>query len=329
MGPLKAIKMKGQPHSFILRVVSFVLISVLATCLLGGCWSKVEIEQMAFISVVGVDRADKDGLLVSFQIVNPRALTKGGAGGGGGGEPPVFVLSVTARTVPDALAKLEEESSRIVRFKQLSAIVLGEDLARDGIGQVMDFFARHWEMRRSIWVLVAKKSAQDVLLKGAPVQEKIPGMAIKMEMERRARLSPTRYPVTLGDFLTGLTREGDDAIASSVEIGPMQEQKSGNSVKKEKEGDTKEKATGGMKELVFSGAGVFRGEKLVAFLGPQETRGVRWFKGKVPGGVFTVPVKTRATWASLVTDRETTRVKPVVTKTGIRYDVKIMDEGFI
>ncbi|HHW40595.1 MAG TPA: Ger(x)C family spore germination protein [Syntrophomonadaceae bacterium] len=307
-----------------------MLLGVLAICLLGGCWSKVEIEQMAFISLVGVDRADKEDLLVSFQIVNPRALARGSGGGsGGGGEPPVFVLSVTARTVPDALAKLAEESPRVVRFKQLSAIVLGEDLARSGVGQVMDFFARHWEMRRSIWVLVAKKSAQDVLLKGAPVSERVPGMAIKMEMERRAILSPTRYPVALGDFLTGLAREGEDAIASSVEIGPMQEKKPGGSGGKEEGGDTKEKATTGMKELVFSGAGVFRGEKLVAFLGPQETRGVRWFKGKVPGGVLTVPVKTQGTWASLTTDREITRVKPVVTKTGIRYDVEIMDEGFI
>lgn len=309
------------------RMACLLLLIILMLCLLAGCWSKVEIEQMAFISVVGIDRADDGDLLVSFQIVNPRALARGGGGAGGGGnEPPVFVITERARTLPDALARLEEESPRVVHFKQLTAIVLGEDLARSGVRDVMDFFARHWEMRRSIWVLVAKKSAQDVLLKGAPVSEKIPGIAIKMEMERRALLAPTRYPVTLGDFLTGLTREGEDGIASSVEVGPMQEGKPGG---QGEGGATKEKTTSRTKELVFSGAGVFRGDKLVAFLGPQETRGVRWFRGKVPGGVFTVPVKTQGTWASLVTDRERTRVKPVITKTGIRFDVEIQDEGYI
>ncbi|KUK35808.1 MAG: Spore germination protein KC, partial [Thermacetogenium phaeum] len=121
-----------------LRLISF-LVSVLLMTGCAGCWSAVEIDQMSFISVVGVDRLGPQELLVSFQIVNPRALAGGGGQGGrgGGDEPPVIVLSVKARTVPDALAKLASESPRVVRFKQLSAIVLGEELAKDGIASVV------------------------------------------------------------------------------------------------------------------------------------------------------------------------------------------------
>ncbi|MDK2880590.1 MAG: spore germination protein [Clostridia bacterium] len=312
-----------------LRLISF-LVSVLLMTGCAGCWSAVEIDQMSFISVVGVDRLGPQELLVSFQIVNPRALAGGGGQGGrgGGDEPPVIVLSVKARTVPDALAKLASESPRVVRFKQLSAIVLGEELAKDGIASVVDFFARHWEMRRSIWILVAKGSAEEVLLKGAPLQEKVPGMAIKMSMERRDQLAPVRYPVRLGDFLSDLTRDGTDAIASSVEVGPMQEARiDGRS--REQGGGSKEQATTGMKEIVFRGAGVFKGDKLVAFLGPQETRGVRWMRGSITGGIYTVPTPTQGTWASLVTERGEVRIKPVITEDNIRFQVKIKDDGYI
>lgn len=278
---------------------------------------------MSFVSVVGVDRAGED-LLVSFQIVVPRSLAKEG---GGGGEPPVFVLSVKERTIPDALAKISQESPRVVRFKQLDAIVLGEDLGKEGAGHVMDFFARHWEMRRSIWVLMAHGSAQEVLLKGAPVQEKVPGSAIKMMMEREDRLAPTHYPIMLGDFINNLSREGVDAIISAVHIRPMQEKKAGVSVE-ERESEEK-KVTAERKEMAFQGAGVFRGDKLVGYLGPHETRGVRSILGKLQGGIYTVPTPSQGIWASLVTDKSSARIKPVVTKDKISFQIEIRDEGYV
>lgn len=321
--------MKMRRPRLKVRITAFFLLAIFCTSTWCGCWSRVEIEEMSFISVVGVDRAGPQELLVSFQVVNPRALAKGMGGGGGGNEPPVLVLSVKARTIPDALAKIAAESPRVVRFKQLSTIILGEDLAREGVRDVMDFFTRHWEIRRSIYVLVAVGKAQDVLLKGSPVTEKVPGTAIKMIMERKSRLAPTRYPEALGDFITGLTRAGKDAIASSIRVGPMQENKKDETTGKKDSDPTKEKVVGGVKELVLEGAGVFRGDKLIAFLGPQETRGVRWVQGKVQGGIYTVPTPARGAWASLVTTRTTTRVKPEITKSKIRFIIDIKDRGYI
>lgn len=317
--------MKKMLTKLRVRVISLLLVTVLMIVSCSGCWSRVEIEKMSFVSVVGVDRTGRD-LLVSFQIVNPRALAKNGAGGGGG-EPPVFVLSVKERTLPDALAKISQESPRVVRFKQLDAIVLGESLGKEGVSHVMDFFARHWEMRRSIWVLVAKGSAQEILLKGAPVQESVPGTAIKMLMDRRHHLAPTDYPVKLGDFFSSMSLEGTDSIASAVSVRPMQEKKSTESVKDKEEDDKKVAAE--KKEIVFEGAGVFRGDKLVGYLGSHEARGVLWVLGKIQGGINTVPTPSQGTLASLVTERSTVRIKPVVAKDNISFQIKIYDEGYV
>lgn len=318
--------MKTIITGFKMRIISSILMTVLMIVSCTGCWSRVEIERMSFISVVGVDRDGSD-LLVSFQIVNPRALAKKGDAGGVGGQPPVFVLSVKERAISDALAKISQESPRAVRFKQLDAIVLGESLGRDGISQVMDFFARHWEMRRSIWVLVARGSAQEILLKGAPVQESVPGMAIKMMMDRRQHLAPTNFPVKLGDFLSGMSMEGADAIASTVSLRSMQEKKPSESV--EDKGDNSNNAATDKKEIVFEGAGVFRGDKLVGYLGPHEARGVLRVIGKIKGGVYTVPIPAQGTMASLVTQRSSVQIKPVIAKDNISFQIKIYDEGYV
>jgi spore germination protein KC len=303
--------------------ILFALILIFLSVNLSGCWSRVEIEKMAFISMVGVDAAGPQELLVSFQIVNPGGFAQGGGGGGGGegggGEKPFFVLSVKARSIPLALAKVSQESPHRVRFKQLNAIVLGEDLGREGVAHVIDFFVRHWEMRRSIWVVMAHGSAQEILLKGAPVQEKVPGVAVKVQMETPQAFNPTFYPVVLGDFLTDISEEGRDAIVAAVRVRPMQE----NKAEESKTGFTENN------QLMFEGAGVFRGDKLVGYLGPSETRGARWVKGKIDGGIFTVPTPSEGLWASLVTTSGSSRIEPVITEDNISFRIEITDEGYI
>lgn len=307
-----------------MRVISLLLITVLMVVSCSGCWSRVEIENMSFISVIGVDR-DGNDLLVSFQIINPKALAKDGAGG----EPSVFVFSVKEKNISNALAKFSRESPRVVRFKQLDAIVLGESIGKEGVSHIMDFFARNSEMRRSIWVMVAKGSAQEVLLKGIPAQESVPGMAIRMLMERQDRLAPTRYPVKLGDFLNGMSLEGTDAIASAISVKPMQEKKLDESDEKKDKNNQNTEAIEEKKELAFEGAGVFRGDKLVGYLGPHEVRGVLWVLGKVSGGIYTVPTPSQGILGLLATDWSSVKIKPVIANGNIKFQINIYDEGYV
>ena len=203
--------------------VLIALLFVAAVCS-SGCWDRHEIESLAFINAVGVDQAGNGNVLVTFYVVNPDAL---GKKGGGGSSPPAYSTSVEARDVAQALARYAEESPRLPRFKQLQAIIIGEDLARQGVGPVLDFFSRHWEMRRSIWVLVAKGKAQDILTKGQPPLEKLLAPGSRASWSGGIHLTATRYPVVLGDFLTDISRPGMEPIASSIELYPMQEATAG------------------------------------------------------------------------------------------------------
>lgn len=304
------------------KALSLLIMGAILWCC-SGCWSRTEIEQMAFISVIGVDKAGS-GLLVSFQIIDPKALAKGGGGGGGagGGTKAINVISVKARDLPEALARLAEKSSKAIRLKQLSAIVMGEGLARSGLAPVLDFFTRHWEVRRSTWVLVARGQAREILQKGMPTGENVPGIAIRNLMQQPSLLASGRYPMVLGD-LAGILSRDMDAVVSKVELD-QGDRSADQGAGEAGRGDEKK---GG--ELLLKGAGVFRKDKMVGFLGPSETRGICWLKGKVRGGVTTVPVATRGTWASLVTDRANARIKPEITKNRIRYLVEIEDYGFI
>ncbi|MGD0622095.1 MAG: Ger(x)C family spore germination protein [Thermacetogeniaceae bacterium] len=307
------------------NTVLILLLFVAAVCS-GGCWDRMEIENIAFINAVGVDQAGSGNVLVTFYVVNPDALSKKG----GGGAPPAIVTSVEARDVALAVARYAELSPRLPQFKQLQAIIIGEDLARQGVGPVLDYFSRRQEMRRSIWVLVAKGKAQDILVKGQSPPEKLASSGIRIILERRPIHSATRYPVVLGDLLSDVSRPGMEPIASSVEISPLREATTGGAYGGDggltaAEGSAAEEN----KVIALRGAGVFRDEKLLDFLGPSETRGVLWVQGKVNGGRVVVPAPGQGDWASLAIERESTDVKPVVEANKIRFVVNIREEGYV
>ncbi len=316
--------------------VLIALLFVAAVCS-NGCWDRHEIESLAFINAVGVDQAGNGNVLVTFYVVNPDAIGK--KGGGGGSSPPAYSTSVEARDASQALAKFAEESPRLPRFKQLQAIIIGEDLARQGVGPVLDFFSRHWEMRRSIWVLVAKGKAQDILTKGQPPLEKLLGAGIKTVMERRDSLTATRYPVVLGDLLADISRPGMEPIVASIELYPMQVATAGGPQGGQGQGQAKGPGAQGSgaqssaaeqnKAIAFKGAGVFRQDKLLDFLGPSETRGVLWVQGKVNGGRIVVPPPSQGDWGSLAIERESTDVKPVIENNKIRFVITIDEEGYV
>ncbi|HAA90732.1 MAG: Spore germination protein KC [Thermoanaerobacterales bacterium 50_218] len=290
-----------------------------------GCWSKLEIEEMAFVSVIGVDQDGSGKLLVSYQVVIPRTVTKGGGSSG----PPVQVISVKARDISEAMSRFSEISPRRVRFKQLSAIIFGEDLARQGLGPYLDFFTRHWEFRRSLWVLVAKGSACDLLVEGLPYMEQLPGTGISFIMERKPTETATRIPVMLGEFLSMLTAEGREPLVSTIELSPAREACATGGFGDQRGAVAEGRAAEEKRELAFRGAAVFKDDHLVGFLGPREARGALWLQGKVEGGILDVPKGLQKPWASLEVDRAKSKITPEVENGKISFLVEIEEEGCI
>jgi spore germination protein KC len=307
-----------------LRMILALLI-LTTTVLTGGCWDRMEIENIAFVNAIGVDRAGSGNLLVTFYVVNPDAMSKQGGKG-----PPAYVASLEAPTVGLALAKYAEQSARQPRYKQLQAIILGEDLARQGVAPVMDYFGRFWGSRLSIPVLVARGKAQDILVKGQTPPEKLASSGIEAILSQTPSLSGTRFSVVLGDVLTNLTRTGMQPVITSLELVPMREATTGGPYGEHGTATSEGSASEENQVIACKGAGVFREDKLLDFLTPTETRGLLWLQGKVQGGRMVVPAPDGGNeGATLAVERESTKIKPVVTADKISYQVKIAESGYI
>ena len=146
------IRISGQHYMRLFAVSVVVMLLVLQT----GCWSRKEIETLAFVMASGVDFAEMPNrIMLTAQIAKPKALAAA-AMGGSDLERAVWTVSSTGNTIFEAIRHLARQSSRRAFFAHSQWVILGEDVARAGINNVLDAYERDPESRAGAKLAVVK-----------------------------------------------------------------------------------------------------------------------------------------------------------------------------
>ncbi|MDT9720284.1 Ger(x)C family spore germination protein [Paenibacillus sp. ClWae2A] len=204
---------------FLIRKIRAALILLLCTLLIAGCWDRKEINDIAFVIGVAVDK-EEDNYRSSLQIALPgQSGSTGSSGGGGGtsGDKSWFMLSNTAKTLRGTTLEGQKALSRTIYYAHRRTLLIGEDLARDGVAPMLDLFTRYPLNRFSALPVVTKGAAYEVMDTDAPI-EKFPS-----EMVRELCFLNMRNPRSLKTFTDAILSEGVDPflpVASKVDNVP-------------------------------------------------------------------------------------------------------------
>lgn len=119
----------------------FLILFIIVFITLNGCWSRRELDTLAIVTAIGIDKAKEDGKIsVAFQILKPSEVKTPSSGStGSGGSKGVWVLTSTGYTVFDAARNATMQSNRRLFFPQNKIIVIGEEMARASIAPLLDF----------------------------------------------------------------------------------------------------------------------------------------------------------------------------------------------
>lgn len=258
--------MKNRKRFYFLLLTSVLL-------LLSGCMGKRELNELAMVMAVGLDKGEKEGTIkVTVQVVRPAdARGQTGAPSAGTGDP-IWSASGEGETIFEAIRSLTTFSSRRVFWAHNNLIVINEDLAKEGIKEIIDFFTRNPELRMRTRVVVTPNKASEIVSTSTGL-EVIPGESIG----KLFRYSPisAQAPVTeMLDLQSAYLSESSEPVLARVKLISR-----GVSNKKEEQ-------EGSIKQVELAGAGIFKGEKLIGTLGGEEVRGLLPFIEKVESGVY-------------------------------------------
>ncbi|WP_405106705.1 Ger(x)C family spore germination protein [Paenibacillus sp. FSL K6-1217] len=286
------------------------LISLLLLTLgLTGCWNYTEVDDMAIVAGVAIDK-NKDGkLLLTAEIVD----TGGSADKAQAGYK---MVSLSGNTMFEIVRNMISITGKKLFWSHAKAIIVSEEAAREGLVKVIDWYSRDTETRSDVFIFVSgEKTAREVLNLNSTTEAILSfELAQMMRDEKHTSSAPT---VEIWDFIDKLETLGINATAPIIHIHA-------------KNGKTNERV---------EGTAVFVKDRMVGKLSGDETKTMLTVKNELRGGVLAVDDKQGNPAYSLEIVFSQTKLKPrmvdgrlhmeisTLTKTGL--DEVMITDGFL
>lgn len=254
------------------RVPAFLAL-VMCICLMSGCWDRRELNDLAVASALGIDKS-KNGYLLTAQVINPSEVAPLASSGR---KTTVTILRASGETIFEALRKLTRQSSRKLYLSHLRVIVFSERVAKEGLRKPLDFLSRDHEMRTDLYILIARGTRAENILKTLDPQENIPTNAMFLSLETSEKSFAATVVKEIEDLITDIVSNGKDPAITGIKMTGRQEQ--GMSMEENL------KKVDAPVRLNLNGTAVFRDDKLVGWLNDSETKGYNYATGRVENTV--------------------------------------------
>lgn len=285
---------RRSPHLVIVAVTGLAV-------LVSGCWDRQELNQRTLMLALGIDRGPKPGLLtVSAEIAVPGGipLGTGQAGGGGRPRPPTTVMASTGHTVEEAIAHLSSRLEWPVFLGHVRVVAVSEEVARQGMGTILDVLRRNPQIRRLLWLVVTEGEARQ-LLDASPPTEQVPIFFVINQLDTQSRAG-TFPRLDLGEFAIRAVNPGEDPAAPVLQV------------RKD--------------DIQWNGLAVFRHDRMVGKLPPDETRTAFALASSGPDRAE-IEMKMDKSRVRIRHFSRETRLTPVVTPEGPRMSVTVRLES--
>ncbi|MEJ8545966.1 Ger(x)C family spore germination protein [Brevibacillus borstelensis] len=295
-----------------MKRIGVLLLSLVLLAFVTGCWNRRELNDLAIIMGIGIDKVDGE-YMISTQIVNPGEVAS--KDGGGMSQSAVANYSLRASTLFEGIRKMTTLTPRQLYFSHIQVLVLGEQVAREGVKEVLDLLFRDHEVRPDFYMILAKDASAIQILSMIDPLEKIPASKLYKSLETVERIWGSIVSVQLDEFITQLLQDGVEPVLGGVGV-------------KEK---VRMGAAGGkplqMSALLkYQGLGVFKEDKLLGWFNEEESIGYSYITSRVKGTVEEVSCREKKKIAIEIIRSKAT-VSGIVENGKPQIEVNIAAEG--
>ncbi|MBU5300895.1 Ger(x)C family spore germination protein [Clostridium sporogenes] len=294
-----------------------VIMLILLTICMTGCWDKVEIDQKAFASVIGVDAGKDIGKEKQLKEINSSASFTGSKldkikvtyafpdisklGPEKGGTAVDKTMSIDAYSMQDSIDKIVNKSSRNLSFGHLKLIVLNTSILdySSTFKEVIDYLQRQPAINRMIYIVFSEDKSEEIL-KFKPNMEKSVENYIIGILENNKK-NNTSSPLTLNEFLEE-TSQNSTALVPVVNI------------------DKKSK------DLKISKVAVIKDDKIKGYISTEQANNIQLINKKFKGGTRTIIRDGSPLDYSIENNERKIKIRD---KKKLSFDIKLNLEGQI
>ncbi|KGG81250.1 hypothetical protein Y919_01735 [Caloranaerobacter azorensis H53214] len=248
------------------KILILLLMIIFNVVIFTACWDNKDLTEKAFVTAVGVDRTAEGKVQLTLQIVKPTVMKAGEQGTPE--EEAFWVFTTVGDTIFEAAKNQMTAVNRKPFYNHADLMVIGEEFARDGIMEALDFWERNHEPRLGSDIIIAKGTTAEEILKAKSDMEKIPSLHIKSILKNSKELAKVKK-VTIIDVLRWLIQPGVSPAIGAIEV-----------VEKE---DLQK-----IEDMKIDSTAVFKGDELVGWLNAAQTRGLLFIQNEVRNAIYNV-----------------------------------------
>ncbi len=281
------------------KAIVLGLILLVFCGMLTGCYDRREVDDMAYVVAIGLDKGKTNNLKMTFQIAKPVKIGGGGEGGGGGGEEAYTITVIETPTLYAGFNMVNTFLSRQINLSHAKVIIISKELAEaGGLEKYIHACIRGKEFRPNLYVVVSRSGAEEYIRSVKPQLENNPAKYYELSY-RAASYTGLIARTQLYNFYSQLKSYDKQAVAILAGVGRFksaEEMEIVNSTFREKgreiphEGDFK---AGDVPEVSDSkgevmGLAMFDGDKMVGELDGEETSAYFMVTGEYKYAYWTI-----------------------------------------
>lgn len=150
--------------NIIKKHIGLIVLLVLILAFPASMSTQARLNMRVIITGLAIDKTD-EGYEVTAQIVKPSPSSESSGTGAS-----INFISDKGETIVSALSKLSYKSGKVAGFSHTNFILLGKELIKENVSQILDYFLRDTIIKDSVLLLVAKDSAKEEIKKTKDVE---------------------------------------------------------------------------------------------------------------------------------------------------------------
>lgn len=239
------------------KLVLITFIIIMCPLILCGCWNYVEIDNLAIVTGISIDK----NMVTNKYIVTSEVITTQMSGASS------IISSELYRSEGDsilaAVRNTIEKTGLKLFWSDAKVVIISNSIAVEGVIPVIDWLNRSSDTRPDIWMLISKEDSASEILKSKVKLNGVTSFLLNETMKSGKTLSKFSDS-RVWTFVAEISSKGKSGTVATIE---------------------NELTDGNMFPLV-AGSAVFNSDKLVGYLNESESLYMIMIKNKFKGGVI-------------------------------------------
>lgn len=245
-----------------------IAIFVLAIFLLTGCWDQRELGEITVVTGMAVDKGENDKYILTVEGINATELNKQTASG----FAPSIVYEAEGNSLAELTYKVNEGISRHLIYSHMRTLIIGEELAKEGIINFIDFLERNREIRDDFNILVSRGVRGADILRVTYQFQKSSSLKLHTQLDTMMKDWGGDPGVRMNDVIRSWTSSGRQPVMAAVAIlGDPEKGLSSENMKKVTPDAL----------VILDSLAFFKKDRLAGYLSLEDSRNYLWIQDKI------------------------------------------------